>query len=75
MISSAAYSIALTPSGAIEEWRASPLECRAHAVLALVADDDLHLGRLADEGAERLDPFFATSRSIGRTPTQPISSS
>ena len=35
-----------------------PLERRAHAVLALVADDDLHLGRLADEGAERLDPFL-----------------
>ena len=35
-----------------------PVKGRAHAVLALVADDDLHLGRLADEGAERFDPFL-----------------
>ena len=58
MISSAPYSIALTPSGAIEELAGEPFEGRAHAVLALVADDDLHLGRFADEAAERPDRPF-----------------
>ena len=47
--SRAPNSTALTPWGASEEWQVAPRTVAAHAALALVADDDPHAGRLADE--------------------------
>ena len=67
--------MALTPSGAIEEWRASPWNVARTPCLPLCPMMTFISVGSPMKAPSGLIRFFATSRSIGRTPTQPISSS